>query len=393
MKAAMIKDSITIFPGSSIMGKSFKNVYQFKVSLKNIRPPIWRQIQVPDYYTFWDFHTAIQDAMGWLDLHLHAFRIMNPKKRIEEEIGIPDDEFDMPGRKILAGWKQNISQYFSAQNNKALYIYDFGDYWEHELKLEKILPCDSQKDYPICVKGRRACPPEDCGGLPGYEDLLEILSNPEHGDYATMLEWVGGEFDPEHFEVNEVYFNDPKAQWDFHFGPEDDEDEDLLAGAGDDVNRVMRILHREQMHDIWKRAKAGDLEDLDDEQRHLAKIMLDHEDEFFNEFEFADVTADHEYEPDTETNPFLHIAIHSVVENQLESKDPIEALQFYNAMRQKKCSHHDTLHLIGMILAPLMFHTLQDNVPFDLDSYVKLLKKYKTRKPDRIPQLLENEPL
>ena len=83
----------------------------------------------------------------------------------------------------------------------------------------------------------------------------------------------------------------------------------------------------------------------------------------------------------------------SLVENQLESKDPIEVLQFYKAMRQKQCSHHDTLHLIGMILAPLMFHTLQDNVSFDLDSYVKLLKKYKTRKPDRIPELLENEPL
>lgn len=374
------------------MGKSSKNVYQFKVSLKGIRPPIWRRIQVPDYYTFWDLHVAIQNAMGWFDLHLHAFKIMNPKKRIEEEIGIPDDDFAVAEYKILAGWNQKIARYFKAQNNNALYIYDFGDYWEHELKLEKILPRDDQKEYPICVAGRRACPPEDCGGLPGYEDLLEILSNPEHDDYATMLEWVGGKFDPEHFEVNEVYFNDPRAQWDFHFGPEDDEDEDLLAGAGDDVTRVMRILHREQMHDIWERAKAGDLEDLDAEQRHLAKIMLDHEDEFFNEFEFADVTADREYDPDTETNPFLHIAIHSVVENQLESKDPIEALQFYNAMRQKKCSHHDTMHLIGLILIPFMLNTLQDNVSFDLDSYKKLLKKYKTRKPDRIPQLLESEP-
>ena len=78
MKAAVIKDSIKIFPDSSIMGKSFKNVYQLKVSLKGIRPPIWRRIQVPDYYTFSDLHTAIQNAMGWLDLHLHALKIMNP---------------------------------------------------------------------------------------------------------------------------------------------------------------------------------------------------------------------------------------------------------------------------------------------------------------------------
>lgn len=375
------------------MDKSFKNVYQFKVLLKGIRPPIWRRIQVPDYYTFWDLHTSIQNALGWLDLHLHTFKIMNPKKRIEEEIGIPDDDFAGAERKILAGWKQKISRYFTAQNNKALYIYDFGDYWEHELKLEKILLRDTQKDYPICVAGRRACPPEDCGGLPGYEDLLEVLSNPEHDAYDTMLEWVGGEFDPEHFEVNEVYFSDPKAQWDFHFGPEVDEDEDLLAGAGDDVTKVMRILHREQMHDIWEKAKAGSIEDLDVEEKRLAKIMLDHEDDFFNEFEFADVTADREFDPDTETNPFLHISIHSVVENQLESKDPIEALQFYNAMRQKKCSHHDILHLMGAILVPFMFNTLKNNVPFDLDSYKKLLKKYKTRKPDRIPDLLESESL
>jgi hypothetical protein len=375
------------------MGKSFKNVYQFKISLKGTRPPIWRRIQVPDYYTFWGLHTAIQNAMGWLDLHLHAFRIINPKKRIEEEIGIPDDEFDGPEHKVLAGWKQKISRYFSVKNNKALYIYDFGDYWEHDLKLEKILLRDTQKNYPICVAGRRACPPEDCGGLPGYEDLLEVLSNPEHEEYETMLEWVGGEFDPEHFEVNEVYFSDPKAHWDYHFDPEDDEDEDLLAGAGDDVTRVMRILHREHMHDIWEKAKAGELEDLDAEEKHLAKIILDHKDEFINEFKFADMKADHEYDPETETNAFLHVSIHSVVENQLESKYPIEAFQFYNAMRKNKCSHHDTLHLIGLILIPFMLHTLQDNIPFDLDSYMKLLKKYKTRKPDRIPELLESEPL
>jgi len=374
------------------MGKSFKNVYQFKVSLKGIRPPIWRRIQVPDYYTFWDLHVAIQNAMGWFDLHLHAFKIMNPNKRIEDEIGIPDDEFASPEYRILAGWKQKISRYFSAQNNTALYIYDFGDYWEHELKLEKILSRDDQKDYPICVIGRRACPPEDCGGLPGYEDMLEVLSNPEHVEYDTMLEWVGDEFDPEHFDPNELYFSDPKAQWENRFGPQNNQDEDLLAAAPDDVKRIIRILHRERMHDIWEKAKAGYLEDLDAEERHVAKIMLDHEGEFFNEFEFADVKADHEYDPDTETNPFMHVAIHAVVENQLESKDPIEALQFYNAMRQGKCSHHETLHLIGLILVPFILHTLQNKESFVLDSYKKLLKKYKNRKPDRIPKLLESEP-
>ena len=379
--------------GLTITGKSFKHIYQFKILLKGIRPPVWRRIQVPENYTFWDLHVAIQDAMGWWDAHLHVFEMLNPKKGIEVEIGIPDDEFADSDHKILAGWKQKISKYFSAQNDSALYIYDFGDDWEHELKLEKILARDMQKDYPICLAGRRACPPEDCGGPPGYADLIEALSDPEHDAHEAMVEWVGGEFDPAYFKVNEVNFDDPKSRLDLLFAPEFEEDEDLLTGAGDDVAGLMRTVQREQMHELWEKAKAGDVEDLDDEERRLVKIMREHEDEFFNDFEFADVTADHEYDPETETNPFLHISIHSVVEEQLESKDPIEALQFYNSMRQKKCSHHDTLHLIGMMLAPFMFNTLKENVPFDLDSYSKVLKKYKNRNPERIPDLLESEPL
>ena len=375
------------------MGKSIKHVYQFKISLKNIRPPIWRRIQVPEDYTFWDLHVAIQDAMGWWEAHLHAFKVMNPQKGIEEEIGIPDESFADPEHRILAGWKQKISKYFSEQNDKALYIYDFGDYWEHELKLEKILASDKQKDYPICVEGRRACPPEDCGGPRGYTDLLEVLSDPEHDAYESVVEWAGEEFDPGHFKVSEVDFDDPGARWDLSFAPESEEDEDPRTRAGDDVTGMMRVMQRERMHELWEKAKAGDVEELDEEERRLAKIMLEHEDEFFNVFEFADVTADHEYDPDTESNPFLHISIHLAIENQLESKDPIEALQFYNAMRQKKYPHHDTLHLMAMIFIPFMFHTMQDNVPFDLDLYKKLLKKYKTRNPDRIPDLLESEPL
>jgi hypothetical protein len=375
------------------MKKSFKNVYQFKISLKGIRPPIWRRIQVPQYYTFWDLHAAVQDAMGWSDLHLHAFRMKNPKTGIGEEIGIPDDEFAGADHKILAGWKQKISRYFTAQNNKALYIYDFGDYWEHELKLEKILPRDKQKEYPVCMAGRRACPPEDCGGPPGYEDLLEVLANPEHDAYDSMLEWAGEDFAPDHFAVDEVHFGNPKMHWAFHFGPEADTADAAAFVSEDDFSKTLRAVYRKDLHDIWQKAKANEFEGLDAEQKHFAKIMVEHEDDFFKAFELADLTADREFDLDTETNPYLHMAIHSVLENQMESKDPIEALQFYNAMRQKKCSHHETLHLMGAILAPFMLNTLKNNTPFDLDSYKKLLKKYKNRKPDRIPELLQREPL
>ena len=98
------------------------------------------------------------------------------------------------------------------ENPSAHYTYDFGDDWVHKIKFEKILTREKNIDYPICIKGKRACPPEDCGGIWGYEDLLEIINNPKHEEYEEMLEWLGGEFDPEHFDVKEIRFSDPAKQ-------------------------------------------------------------------------------------------------------------------------------------------------------------------------------------
>lgn len=188
------------------MKKKFDYVYQFKITLEGIKPPIWRRIQVPKTYTFWDLHVAIQDAMGWLDYHLHEFEIVDPSTGLMVNIGIPDEEFD---RDVLPGWKQKIADYFSMENPKAVYIYDFGDYWEHKIQLEKILPREKGVNYPVCIKGKRACPPEDCGGVWGYEELLEALKKPAHERHEELLEWLGEDFDPEHFDVNEVSFDDP----------------------------------------------------------------------------------------------------------------------------------------------------------------------------------------
>jgi hypothetical protein len=170
--------------------------------------PIWRRIQVPETYTFWDLHVAIQDAMGWLDYHLHEFEMINPSTNSKVIIGIPidDDFFD---RDVFPGWNQKITDYFSMENSKANYTYDFGDDWRHKIQLEKILPRVQIVNYPICIKGKRACPPEDCGGIWGYEELLEIIKNPEHEEYEQMLKWLGGDFDPEHFDVKEISFDDP----------------------------------------------------------------------------------------------------------------------------------------------------------------------------------------
>ncbi|MCK4476114.1 MAG: plasmid pRiA4b ORF-3 family protein, partial [Methanophagales archaeon] len=188
-----------------IMKKKYNQVYQFKIALKGIKPPIWRRIQVPETYTFWDFHVAIQDAMGWIDYHLHEFELVNPSSGLSENIGIPNEDF---GREVFPEWKQKIADYFSMENRTADYVYDFGDSWEHKIQLEKILLREKDINYPICIKGKRACPPEDCGGIWGYEELLEIIRNPEHEKHEEMLEWLGGEFDAEHFDVEEVGFDD-----------------------------------------------------------------------------------------------------------------------------------------------------------------------------------------
>lgn len=197
------------------MKKKFNQVYQFKITLQGIKPPIWRRIQVPETYTFWDLHVAIQDAMGWSDSHLHEFRILNPSTGLEVNIGFPDEELD---KKILIDWNQKIADYFTMENPLASYIYDFGDNWEHKIKLEKILPREQNVNYPVCIKGKRACPPEDCGGINGYYNLLEVISDPENEEYEEMMEWVGGKFDPGHFDVKEVNFDDPDKRRKMAFG-------------------------------------------------------------------------------------------------------------------------------------------------------------------------------
>lgn len=199
------------------MKKKFDSVFQFKITLKGIRPPIWRRIQVPETYTFWDLHVAIQDAMGWSDSHLHHFETLNPSTGMEEEIGIPDEEIEWD-TEILPGWKQKIADYFSVNNTKSEYVYDFGDNWEHRVKLEKILPRQEGIPYPKCTDGKRACPPEDCGGSCGYEDLLKAITNPKHPEHKEMLDWVGGSFDPEHFDIKEVVFENPAQRLKYALG-------------------------------------------------------------------------------------------------------------------------------------------------------------------------------
>jgi hypothetical protein len=192
-------------------------IYQFKITLKEIYPPIWRRIQVPANYSFWDLHVAIQDAMGWLDYHLHAFRIRQKYKSRMIEIGIPDDEFDEVV--FLPGWEIPVREYFTEPGDTAEYEYDFGDGWEHEVLLEGILLKEKGTKYPRCIAGERACPPEDCGSVPGYYHLLGIIRDPTHEEYKETIAWLKGHaksyypYEPEEFHPDNVHFDNPKRRW------------------------------------------------------------------------------------------------------------------------------------------------------------------------------------
>jgi hypothetical protein len=158
----------------------------------------------------------------------------------------------------------------------------------------------------------------------------------------------------------------------------------------DETRIELKKLSGEHSRLLWEIAKTGDLSTLSPEDKKLAEIMLEHE-EYRNQFEVADLLGEHEYDVDKEVNPFLHVTMHAVAENQLENRDPIEVYQFYNAMRKKKASHHETVHLICAILAPLIFKTLQEKKVFDLEEYRSRLKSFKHMKPGKIFSSLEKQ--
>ena len=189
-------------------------IFQFKITLKDINPSIWRRIQVPSKYSFWDLHVAIQDSMTWFDCHLHAFRMKRPHGRKILEIGIPSDDFD--DIECLPGWDEYIADYFIKPGKTAEYEYDFGDSWHHEILFEGLLLKEKNIKYPVCLAGERACPPEDCGGVWGYEKLLAVLQNPKDEEYESMVEWLSGwygKYDPEKFDKEKIKFDNPKTRW------------------------------------------------------------------------------------------------------------------------------------------------------------------------------------
>jgi hypothetical protein len=168
-------------------------IYQLKITLRGSKPPIWRRVLVPGKFSLDKLHDVIQSAMGWTDSHLHQFNING------RFFGAPSpDDWD----EVVKESSYSLEKVAPEEKCKFVYEYDFGDSWEHTIVVEKILPFEPGKVYPVCVKGNRACPPEDVGGVWGYVEFLDAINDPEHEEHDSYLEWVGDDFDPEEFNLD-----------------------------------------------------------------------------------------------------------------------------------------------------------------------------------------------
>jgi len=183
-------------------------ILQLKISLKEIEPKIWRRVLVEDSISFYELHEVIQKVMSWEDYHLFKFEFNNISITPPDAGFLEEDEKDPK--------KVKVNEFVNSEKQKFLYIYDFGDNWEHSIIVEKILKKNDSKEYPICIAGKRAGPPEDCGGVWGYEEILGILKDKKHLEYKEKIEWLGEDFDSEEFDiidVNAFLLKNPRSYW------------------------------------------------------------------------------------------------------------------------------------------------------------------------------------
>jgi len=178
-------------------GATSKKVYSLRITLNGTKPPIWRRVEVPDC-TLTQLHEVIQNAMGWEFSHLWMFTIAGDhySEPMENIYGAESEDLD-------AG-KHRLCQFADSGKKKFAYQYDFGDSWDHTIVIEKSLEPGPKVKYPQCTAGAGACPPEDCGGVWGYYNLLEALANPKHPEHDELKEWVGGAIDPQKFDLDQI---------------------------------------------------------------------------------------------------------------------------------------------------------------------------------------------
>lgn len=183
------------------------DIYQLKITLKHIKPPIWRRVEVPSKISLEDLHRIIQVVMPWMGGHLYQFIQNNLyyTTKMDKDAGMESDGLVH---------KIKLTDALPKEKSKITYEYDFGDGWEHEVLVEKIFEAEKGVKYPRCTAGKRACPPDDCGGPWGYPQFLEILKDPKHPEHEGMKEWMDldedEEWDAEYFDVEETNQSLPK---------------------------------------------------------------------------------------------------------------------------------------------------------------------------------------
>lgn len=208
---------------------SMSRVLQLRITLSDSKPPIWRKLAVPSDIVLGRLHEVLQIAMGWMNGHLHQFRLRDKNlKPSPQEIArrFQQDEWDdeflgrMRGERYfvtkVTSWGEptdmdgedeeavTLGEVCPKVKSKLIYEYDFGDGWEHTIEVQKIFEPEPGVEYPICLGGKKACPPEDCGGTWGYYELLETIADPDADDHEEVVEWLGGGFDPDAFDLEEV---------------------------------------------------------------------------------------------------------------------------------------------------------------------------------------------
>jgi len=182
--------------GECFLGQEFI-IFQLKFTLKGIRPPVWRRVLVSEDMNLLQLHDLIQAVFGWWDYHLHLFKIAGMEFVNTSDWEEDGDQYQDDSRAKLG----DLIPRFVPEGGMFIYTYDMGDYWEHEILVEKILPDSEKQKTPMLLAGRRSCPPEDVGGPWGYENFLEAIQDPEHPEHETFLEWIGVDFDPEAFDL------------------------------------------------------------------------------------------------------------------------------------------------------------------------------------------------
>lgn len=198
-----------------------RRMFRFLIMMNDIKPTIWRSIELDEDSTFWDLHMAIQDVMSWDNAHLHEFIISDSHMKHDLKIGIPiEDGFTDPEEEPDPAWMCELSSVFIDIGDKVTYHYDFGDGWECDVILEGSFLAPKKVKFPRCVAGERAAPPEDCGGIRGYYDLLDVLADPTHDEHKDILRWLKGTrprkglYEPDVFEPETVKFRNSQKMLD-----------------------------------------------------------------------------------------------------------------------------------------------------------------------------------